>query len=86
MTDVDPELIFNYYDAQLEPKGWSIHPRSYDNGLESTWYAYLFPGSAMGIDIYIPQVIQNTYQYTVVLRIDPRSPNSFDEYCSHLYP
>jgi hypothetical protein len=85
-TDRDPELIFDYYDTQLEPKGWSIYSRTYGNGLERAWYGYRFPDSVLDTDIYIPQVIQNTYQYTVSLKIGTRSPGGFDDYCSHLYP
>lgn len=87
-TELDPELLLNYYDAQLEPKGWSIHSRSYGNGLESAWYTYGLPDSAIEMNIYIPQVIQDTYHYTytVDLSIDHRSQGGFDTYCSHLYP
>jgi hypothetical protein len=85
-TELDPELLLDYYDAQLEPKGWSIHSRSYGNGVESARYGYSFPASTIDINISIPQVIQDTYHYTVALRLSFRSQGGFDAYCSHLYP
>jgi hypothetical protein len=85
-TKLDPELLLDYYNTQLGPKGWSIYSRTYGNGLERAWYTYGLTDSAIEMNIYIPQVIQDTYHYTVALRLSFRSQGGFDAYCSHLYP
>lgn len=85
-TNQISELIFDYYDSQLAPKGWRIGEEDHRNGLQMKINGYLIPGSALSLRVYVPELIQSTYQYTVSFSIHHRSHGGFDAYCSHLYP